>query len=176
MTEHITLPIPKELEHPFFFSDNKKIIVEPTSLTNINISITFLYEAAFFSKINAIKPWEMHEEFIPFLLNEWENTKPLLEDFFSRRDIKQVEGPMKFGISLLIEFVYWVNEQPVQLSPAILQNNLSIKPVNLEERLSFILARPTLHHSYIQLSELMVEMEKQYVKQMALKKASKHSL
>ena len=174
MTECITLPIPRELEHPFFFSDNKTIIVEPTSFTSINLCIPFLYEAAFYSKVDTFRPWDNHEEFIPLLLKEWNAVKPLLEDFFSRRDIKQVEKPMKFGISLLIEFVYWTNEEPVKFSQKEIQlGNLKVKPVNLEERLAFILSRSTLHHSFIQLGELMVEMEKQYVKQMALKKASK---
>ncbi len=173
MTEHITLSIPKELEHPFFFSDIKKIKVEPTSLASFSLSIPFLYEAAYYSKVDALKPWESHEDYIPLLLKEWNAIKPVLEDFFSRRDIKEVEKPMKFGISLLLEFVYWTNEHPVQFSQTTLIRKLKIMPVNLEERLSFILSRPTLHHSFIQLSELMVEMEKQYVKQMALKKASK---
>ena len=173
MKEHITLPIPKELEHPFFFSNNKTIRVEPTSLTSISLRLPFLYEAAFYSNVDTFKPWENHEEFIPLLLKEWNAIKPQLEDFFSRRDIKQVEKPMKFGISLLIEFVYWTNEEPVKFSQPIQLGNLKVKPVNLEERLAFILARPTLHHSFIQLGELMVEMEKQYVKQLALKKASK---
>lgn len=173
MINHITLPIPKELQHSFFFSVNEKLIVDQTSLTNMNITIPFLYEAAFYSKVEAFKPWEKQEECIPILLKEWEAIKPQLEGYFSRRDIKQVEKPMKLGISLLIEFVYWTNELPVNFSKVILQKNIKIMPVNLEERLSFILAKPTLHHSFIQLNELMLEMEKQYEKQKALKKASK---
>ena len=47
---------------------------------------------------------------------------------------------------------------------------LEMKPVNLEERLGFIISRPTLFHSYRQLTELMVEQEKLYAKKNIVKK------
>ena len=43
-----------------------------------------------------------------------------------------------------------------------------IKPVNVEERLGFIVSRPKLFHSYKQLAELFAEQEKQFAKQTVL--------
>jgi len=171
--EKIALPIPKELQHKFFFSVHDEIIVDRECLEKINLKFPFLYETAYYSEVNALKPWESHEEIIPLLLAEWEGMKDLLSELFSKREFKQTEKPMQFGVSLLLEFIYWGNEQPVQISPSLLSNKLKIKPVNMDERLAFIIARPSLHHSFIQLNELMIEMEKQYVKQITLKKASK---
>ncbi|URM34318.1 hypothetical protein LLY41_07950 [Cytobacillus firmus] len=45
--------------------------------------------------------------------------------------------------------------------------------MNIKERLDFIFARPALYHSYIQLSGLIAEMEKQYMKMLALEQMKK---
>lgn len=173
MTEEITINIPHELEHPFFFLAKEKLIVERKTLQTMNINIPFLYEAAYYSGIDAMKPWEMKEECIPLLISEWKKIKSTLDELFLNRSYKQALEPMKKGISLLLEFIYWANESPVQFFEADFINKLAFRPVNIGERLSFIIERPSFYHSFIQLSELMVEMEKQYVKKLAVKKASK---
>ncbi len=174
MTELITLPIPKELQHPFFFSIQDEMNIEKESLTKISLNDPFLYEIAYYSQVDALKPWERQEEFIPLIVAEWAKMKPLLSDLFSKRETKQIMKPMQSAVRLFLAFVYWGNGLPVQYSPSLISHKLRIKPVNIDERLTFIIARPVLHHSFIQLNGLMVEMEKQYVKAQALKKASKH--
>ncbi|MBU8879062.1 hypothetical protein BGM26_08705 [Bacillus sp. FJAT-29790] len=173
MNEKMILVIPDELSSPFFFSAGEPLIVEKDSLKNLNLSIPFLYEAAFFSGMDAIKPWLMQEECIPLLLKEWQAEKLILEELFAKRDRKQAAAPMKKGISLFLELVYWTNGEPAKLSSTLEFDKLKNKPVNLKERLNFILDRPALYHAFMQLTELMTEMEKQYMKQLALKKASK---
>ncbi|WNS73998.1 hypothetical protein RRV45_13845 [Bacillus sp. DTU_2020_1000418_1_SI_GHA_SEK_038] len=174
MSKEITLSVPLELVHPFFFAESKELIVEEDELTYMNASKPFLYEAAYFSEVQAVKPWEIQEESIPAIMKEWQSVKELLETLFAKREIIHVLPPMKKGISLLLEFVYWGNGLPVVLSNSLDLSKLAIKPVNISERLEFIMQRPSLYHSFIQLTELIGEMNKQYVKQQVMKKASKH--
>ena len=85
---------------------------------------------------------------------------------------KHAKG-MEKGIGLFIQFLSWSNDSQLTLKNLNQLTLLEIKPVNVEERLGFIISRPNLFHSYRQLSELMVEQEKLYAKKNIVKKASK---
>ena len=174
MNDLIDMIIPKELVHSFFFSENEIIVIPTHALQKINTTEPFVYEAAFFSGIEAIKPWECPEESIPLLLEEWQTIKKELDMLFAKREVDDAKPLMKKGVGLFIQFIYWVNGRPAILANRLDLNSLSIKPVNLSDRLEFILTRPALYHSFIQLTELMTEMNKHYVKAYIIKKASKH--
>ncbi len=51
-----------------------------------------------------------------------------------------------------------------------------MQPVNFIERYSFIIKKPNNYHSYIQLAQLYIEIEKLYVKKMITKKEVLFSL
>jgi hypothetical protein len=168
MTERtVTLPI--ELSHPFFFLEDN-ITWIPQHENSLNVETPFIYEAAFFSGINMLKPWDCLDKSIPALLKEWAAVKEDIRLLFEQRNNKATLIPMKKGISLLVEFLHWSNGQPSKLSPTINYDNLKIKPVNIQERLEFIIARPTLFHSFMQVGELIVELEKSYNKAVAIRK------
>ncbi|MED3553602.1 YpoC family protein [Cytobacillus praedii] len=173
MSEQLLLSIPHELNNPFFFSANDQILIEKDHLQKMVLNMPFLYEAAFYENIPALKPWQSHEKFIPLIKKEWDTEKIKLEEIFTNRKYKDAIPPMKKGIGLFLQFVYWANGQPVHFDMPLSSESLKVQPVNLEERISFIMQRPALYHSFIQLNELLIEMEKQYVKHMAMKKASK---
>lgn len=166
--------LPQELRHPFFFPENENIIADPEVLITINSAIPFLYEAAYFSGIQALKPWEIQEQSIPNLLCEWQNIRKRLEGIFAKREAAQAIPLMKKGIALFLQFIYWANGLPVILNNRVESSQFPIKPVNLSDRLNFLIQRPSLFHSFIQLNELMTETNKHYEKALALKKASKH--
>jgi len=107
------------------------------------------------------------------LLTEWENSKVQLEVLFRERKYKNATVLMDEGIRLFTKFLAWSNDLPLTLNETPNYKQLEFKPVNVEERLAFITSRPTLYHSYRQLSELMIEQEKLFVKRNILKKASK---
>ncbi|MFB5194535.1 YpoC family protein [Neobacillus sp. KR4-4] len=107
------------------------------------------------------------------LLTEWKNSKMQLEVLFREREYKNTKLLMDKGIQLFIQFLAWSNDLPVALNESLNLKQLEFKPVNVEERLAFITSRPALYHSYRQLSELMMEQEKLFVKRNLLKKASK---
>lgn len=110
------------------------------------------------------------DEAISHLLSNWDQVKGELEILYRNRDQKSTLHLMKKGIGFFIQFLYWSNDKQVYSKQPFPFNEFELKPVNLDERLSYILSRPNLFHSYRQLSELMTEQTKQYVKQNIVKK------
>jgi hypothetical protein len=104
------------------------------------------------------------------LWQEWKEEKQVIEEIFKKRG--KAKARVQKGISLFIQLLHLVNDQAEVIDPLDL-SQLKIKPINVQERLDFIIKRPSLYHSFIQLNELMTELEKQYIKQLAIKKASK---
>jgi hypothetical protein len=110
------------------------------------------------------------DQAISNLLSDWERIKVELEGLYRNRDQKSTLQGMKKGIGLFIQFLYWSNDRQINSKEPISINHLVITPVNLDERLAYILSRPNLFHSYRQLSELMTEQAKQYAKKNIVKK------
>jgi hypothetical protein len=110
------------------------------------------------------------DQAISNLLSDWERIKVELEGLYRNRDQKSTLQGMKKGIGLFIQFLYWSNDRQINSKEPSSINQLVITPVNLDERLAYILSRPNLFHSYRQLSELMTEQAKQYAKKNIVKK------
>jgi hypothetical protein len=113
---------------------------------------------------------EASEENISLLLAKWDGVRPELETLYRNRDQQSTLQLMKKGIIYFIQFLYCSNDRQVNSKEPIPLNHLEIKPVNLEERLTYILSRPSLFHSYRQLSELFTEQEKLFAKKNIVKK------
>lgn len=112
-------------------------------------------------------------EAVAAILAEWEGIQKQLAPLFRARDQKNTKKWMEKGINLYLQFLYLTNHETF---PPINRNRYDqflFKPVNLEERIDFINSRPELYHSYRQLSELMIEQEKQFVKSNIIKKSSR---
>lgn len=112
-----------------------------------------------------------NDECISQLLGKWDDLQEQLMLIFRERNKEQAAVKMERGIALMIEFLHRANDVPVQSIPAVSYEKLQIKPLNIEERLNFILARPHQYQSFMQLCELMVEMEKAYIKAKIVKKS-----
>jgi hypothetical protein len=110
------------------------------------------------------------DQAISNLLSDWERIKVELETLYRNRDQKSTLQGMKKGIGLFIQFLFWSNDRQINSKEPVSINQLVITPVNLDERLAYILSRPNLFHSYRQLSELMTEQAKQYAKKNIVKK------
>ncbi|MFJ5715764.1 YpoC family protein [Neobacillus sp. NPDC093127] len=107
------------------------------------------------------------------LLVEWRNRREQLEALLHQRHLGSTQELMEQGINLYVQLLFLSNGLPVSLGASIPFNQFDLKPVNIEERLAFIKSRPSLYHSFRQLSELMVEQEKLFVKHRAMKKSSR---
>ncbi|NYE04772.1 hypothetical protein F4694_001521 [Bacillus niacini] len=113
---------------------------------------------------------EASEVNISFLISKWDGVKSDLETLYRNRDQQATLQLMKKGIIYFIQFLYWSNGRQVNSKEPIPFNQFEIKPVNFEERLTYILSRPNLFHSYRQLSELFIEQEKLLAKKNIVKK------
>jgi hypothetical protein len=124
----------------------------------------------FLEDLNLKDPADNLDEAITVLLTEWEKVKGELEKLFHHRDHKAAHNVMMKGIGLFIQFLYWSNDKQVIASKLEPIEELEIKPVNMDERLGFIISRPNLYHSYRQLTELITEQGKLYAKKKIVKK------
>ncbi|MFT9600598.1 YpoC family protein [Mesobacillus sp.] len=105
---------------------------------------------------------------VEMVLSEWVQCKVELDIHFKNRDSDRALPLMKSAIDLFEQFLFLSNSLNQDLYSI---NDCKIKPVNVEERLDFIVSRPKLFHSYKQLAELFAEQEKQFAKQAALNRA-----
>ncbi|MFC7783580.1 MULTISPECIES: YpoC family protein [unclassified Rossellomorea] len=163
------LNIPSQLIDPFFFPDSE-VRVDASHI--IPDEPFFAYEILYFNeKALSILPWVDRELFISIILKSWGEGQKCLKTLFKERS-KNTLHPMKKSISQFYMLLYWSNSLPVQLNSDISPiNKLSIKPVNVVERMTFIRNNPNLFHSFIQLSQLFEEQHKQFAKSLALKRA-----
>ncbi len=159
MSQRVAVAVPSELIHPVFFPAGK-ISWDRNDEKTLNVSAPFIYEAAYYAGMASLKPWNDPKSSIPALLEEWGKLKGPLEELFSQRKKARAEGMMRQAAALFIEFLFWANGKPARLSPRIPYEELEYAPVNIAERLEFIIARLNLYHSSVQLTELFKEMEK----------------
>jgi hypothetical protein len=117
------------------------------------------------------RSYEKLDDSISKLLVEWRSCKMDLDDCFKAKETKLAPQLMIKSIECFIDFIYESNGCSDRESYAI--KDLAVKPLNVLERLEFIKSRPGLYHSYIQLSELFAEQEKQYAKHLASMKLKK---
>ncbi|MCM3586537.1 hypothetical protein M3182_12410 [Mesobacillus maritimus] len=158
--------VPNELIHPYFFPILK---IEWEEEQSLNQQYPFHHEIAYYSEIPYIRPWETPEKSILILLTEWKSVKVELEQSISRGEKGKILTLMKRAIILLFEFLFWTNKTPV-LFPMGTIHELKIKPMNCQERIEFILSKPSLYHAFVQLSELFNEQEKHFMKAQVLAK------
>lgn len=163
--------LPVEISHSFFFSQNEINWQENETKSFISNRL-FIHEIVYYSGKETVKPWHDSERYIPELLVEWRRLHDEIRSLFQIRDKKNILLPMKQGIGYLIECIFWANALPVKLCELDFPT-LAIKPVNVSERLNFLMKRPNIYPSFIQLTELMEEQEKQFSKYIAVKNASK---
>ena len=104
------------------------------------------------------------------ILTEWKSIQSQLMPLFRARDQKNTKEWMERGITLFLQFLCLTNHETRLTCNPISSDRFIYKPVNLEERMDFIKSRPGLYHSYRQLSELMIEQEKLFVKSNIVKK------
>jgi hypothetical protein len=109
------------------------------------------------------------ERTISQLLKRWKEIKGLLAVNFENRESDKILIPMEEGIEIFMNLLFLTNNNEWNKDEtAIIE--LQWKPVNVMERILFINKRPTLFHSFIQLSELFTEQEKQFNKKKAIQK------
>ncbi len=173
MNEKI-LKVPRELNHSFFFTTEFLKVEDQIAVGFDSTRYPFIYEIGFYNGIEMSRPWENPESSIQLLLAKWRELRHQLETLFASREFSAAMVPMKRSIAIFVEMLFWTNNKPVHF-PLENVRELNFKPVNVQERLEFIISRPILYHSFVQLSELMNEQEKQFTKMLLLKNKVKNA-
>ncbi|MGV3465815.1 MAG: YpoC family protein [Heyndrickxia sp.] len=127
-------------------------------------------ELLYYSKKSVDTPWLCSEDQIPLIVKTWTQIKDELVAKMKERN-KEVELNMLKGIELYFSLLFWSNKIPVQLFNWEKHVELlECRAVNVEERLSFILAKRNSYPAFIQLSELFIEQQKHFAKKIAIEK------
>lgn len=154
------------------FTGVETILLDADDFHQFQAHIPFLYESAFINGLDILKPWEKPEKYVLTVMEQWEKLKDELGEKFSKREQEGIEPLMRKAIAYFYEMLFWCNEKPAILKQSEIAM-LLLKPINAGERLSFITARPAHYHSYIQLNQLFLELQKIFLKEQSRKKASK---
>lgn len=163
------------LFHPFFWEVDTEIMLdlnEKEEMIETYDPAGFLYELYHYLGTNdeMFKPWDSKNS-IELILKQWTSYHKSLKASYQARDFEFLLPLMKKGIACCFSILFWGNNQPVNLRKwEEKTETLSYKPINFIERMTFILSRPKLFHSFVQLSELMEELTKTYYKNLILNK------
>ncbi|MFL8937016.1 YpoC family protein [Rossellomorea oryzaecorticis] len=168
----VRMILPVKLSDHFFFEKNEVVLNPDRYLEEGNF---FAQEILFYSGEERNDfPWDHEEHSVSEVLAAWNEVQGMLKERFKSRDAT-AQIAMKKGIALFYMILFWGNSHPVVLNGWKLQiKDLSLKPVNIEERLSFIKENPHLYHSYVQLASLFQEQHKQFEKDRAMRHLNKY--
>ncbi|MFP7472151.1 hypothetical protein SFC55_14165 [Niallia taxi] len=170
MTSLVIVDIPAEIKH--IALDPKEGKLEVYDTESFQVNRPFMHEAAYYHGLNTLYPWHPDEQkaCITAIFNLWKEKRTEIEAAIQKKDKNVTVRTVKTGVRLFLECLYWTNDSPVHLQKGLIANELSVKPFNAEERLTFILSRPGGYHSYRQLDELFKELEKQFAIKMIKRK------
>lgn len=113
---------------------------------------------------------DKNEDYVRLLLGRWEQEKGFLSLQFKLRKKEGVKESMARSIDNFTRFLCIVNnvEHVNKTELYLMADNLSYKPNNFYERITFIQQNLNSFHSFIQLGQLFEELTKQYFKYMAI--------
>ncbi|TFE03240.1 YpoC family protein [Jeotgalibacillus sp. R-1-5s-1] len=158
--------LPQPYRHPLFYSEK-----DQTAVRQSDFEPYFIEDIIARAEKGA--PWEEIEKWIPVIIGEWERLADEMRPLFEDRP-KDTHDPMVKGLSLFFTLLFWTNEKYVNVYDWESElDHLEVKIVNPKERIHFVLKRPAVYFSFIQLDEMMTEMHKMAAKKVAMKKKSR---
>ena len=161
------IKVPDQFVHPLFYKEGVEIeIKEDLSLEDTS-SLPFIFDMLHSKQIHIkIIPWMQKAETVKAIVNLWKEKQESISSLHKERNKEQIKVETPGAIALYMNFLFWINGKPVSKLTNLDTEleTLFWKPVNVTERLSFILNKPYLYHSFVQLNELFTETEKLFVK------------
>ncbi|WP_408006495.1 YpoC family protein [Pseudalkalibacillus sp. A8] len=159
-----TIQIPACFHHPLWFNTNE-ITFEDTLDVHELAEIPFLLDILG-EKRDSTYPEFDREAYINRFFECWRVEKEHISEAFSQRNRQVARPKMVLGIGWFITSIFWINGKKVDRLTH-LKDDLSIfpiQPVNLNERLTFLIENPDHYQSFIQLAQVFEELEKKWVK------------
>ncbi|WP_053073700.1 YpoC family protein [Bacillus sp. LL01] len=164
------MKIPEAFIHPYFYTKKDSININHFDMEDI-ITIPFKYDIAYYQGAAPYKlPWENTSDSIPLILISWKAKQSTLNTLHENRDRRGAKEEMIPAIGWFLQMQFWMNGQPVRSINDWKRDIDSLKwtPINVDERFDFVLKKPELYHSFIQLQQLFTEGEKLFYKSKAL--------
>ncbi len=154
--------IPETFQNPLFFKDRDFIYDSEWNLEQFGCVPLLIDLLCYQGKFE--QEHLNYEQLIGILLKQWKKEKTEIADDFKRRDRAAARPKMIKSIGWFLSLLHWMEGRYVENLSDIVQSILkvTIQPVNLKERLSFVLEAPDHFQSFIQLSELFDETEKKW--------------
>lgn len=121
----------------------------------------FWQEQQFFRQGKGVMPWKENREVACRKLVK--HAKAIAEDIEEDFERKKKPEPtiVRDGLGLFLSILFWSNGRPVQLQDLNKQlETLTIKPLNIEERLHYILEKGDTYPGFKQWEELFLEQRK----------------
>ncbi|WP_110112358.1 YpoC family protein [Bacillus sp. CGMCC 1.16541] len=155
--------VPPQFYHPLFFSKasvmercEKKVFKE------VMLSSFFPYDL----RLQPEEPWKQPQDFVPYVFELWNELETKIALLHKKRQAHATQMSMKYGVANFISALFWMNGVKVSRLTHLDEDvkELTYKPINIGERIAFIMTKPHLYHSFIQLSELYQELQKLYAK------------
>lgn len=164
------MKIPEAFFHPHFYSNHNSISIKTFELEDI-IEIPFKYDIAYYQGAAPhLLPWEKTSDSIPLILNRWKEKEGHLNSLHEVRDRKGAKEQIILPIAWFLQMLFWINGQPVRglIDWKKEVDKLKWKPMNVDERLEFVIKKPEMYHAFIQLQQLYTESAKLFYKMKAL--------
>ncbi|WP_416826707.1 YpoC family protein [Ectobacillus polymachus] len=136
----------------------------------------FIFEIAAAEEIDLYQPWNVKEKTIPVILEIWKQDQEEIASLFRKRKRNEAKAPMIRHTARFVSILFWLNGTYISSLQQYAKEIevLDLKPVNIVERLRFILEQPDHYHSFIQLSQLYEEARKLFGKMIVMKKNHLH--
>jgi hypothetical protein len=161
--------VPVTFQNPLFYTDGNFTFDDTLSLKHRMLMPFFMDLLVREGEMKSIDV--LTDSSIRHLFHSWEAEKMDISDVFKLRNRPIARPKMIRSISWFITSLFWINGKHVERLTHLVEDcsNLLIQPVNLKERLSYILQVPDHYHAFIQLSELFAELEKKWHTQLRKK-------
>ncbi|WP_062198212.1 YpoC family protein [Massilibacterium senegalense] len=117
-------------------------------------------------QLDGIAPWENPNAYLPTVFLSAQQKLQQAKECFQQRKKTEASKPLLFSLALFLDALFWMNHRRfVSLDDlSVIISSFQWKPINVVERVNFILQKPTLFHSSIQLEQLLDELIKVNVK------------
>ncbi|MDX5474407.1 MAG: hypothetical protein LPK00_02620 [Bacillaceae bacterium] len=161
------MQVPAEFAHPLFYREGDEMEIKEEISIGDASAYPFIFDIYYNKQIPLpIKPWSERDKTLKEIAYMWRVKQAAISFVHKERNKKKVMVELPNVIALYISFLFWINGKPVSNLKYLHSEieKLVWKPVNVTERLSFILTKPYLYHSFVQLNELFMETEKLFVK------------
>ncbi|MCO7125768.1 hypothetical protein NIE88_08290 [Sporolactobacillus shoreicorticis] len=158
------LEIPESFRQAPFYKDRQ--VIEAALISEEAVfQLPFLYDLCYHANPHTLSfwPWSKKENYFH---EYWMKQRESIRELFHKREQKKAEFPMLLSVSVFIDQLFWSTGRPVDslTDQRLLQGIqlLPFAPLNIEERLVYLLRQPDRFLSYIQLDELEQEFTKRH--------------